>query len=224
MVYTELQLVLGIKVTDREACEKILKKNEEEFEEAKKKHNLTWVFTNVIDLEDDLEAFPPMCCRDSTDIVIGQIIRKIPRKKSRCENCPYERRNCDRCFGQTVDGFYDFHALFDPLVECQFENICWRCGFDNSIRIQPKKICLLWLLICRKVGIPKDVGLMVCGYLSKITERKVCERCNYPFMPRENISAMQNLARTFKDRIQYYYDIDGDCKVYYVYNDCASCT
>jgi len=186
MVYGCIYLVLGVKLSDEEACCKIYEMTKEEYTDEKTK-NIGWISKNYIHKFDgSLGEYPPMCCRENTDIIIGVKISTIWRIRSHCDECPYERRNCNKCFGKTDHGYYDFSSYFEPLVECPFENICHNCFYDN-----------------------RDDG-------------GTCGRCNYI---RENSNwELDRILKKTQEELLDYYDIEGECKIYYVHDDCASCT
>jgi hypothetical protein len=133
MVYSKIYLVLGIKVSDEEACKKILNISAEELEE--KKNDYYTVFMSEKykhDLNfDNIDAYPQIQCNPKTDILFGSRIATIHRKKQFCDDCYDSRENCGECFGQTDNGYYDYEKYFNPLVECPIENLCPECFYDN---------------------------------------------------------------------------------------------
>lgn len=109
MVYGHIKIMFALKIPAKEFYIKFLGKDSVHYEEDLVKYSeVRWM---VNDNEyPDLYFGPPMCCRKDTDFVlVGVTVSIIWRRFTHCDECPRERICCNRCYGQTDHGFYDFN-------------------------------------------------------------------------------------------------------------------
>src|SRR5665647_181805 len=108
MVATYVEIIFGIRLTDKEACNLLLEMTDEEYEKAKEDLGNTGVFVDCDNTDYyqfdsssfsrlNINIFNCICCSDTTDIVVGVSLRKIYRIKIRCEKCS-EYSLCNECF------------------------------------------------------------------------------------------------------------------------------
>lgn len=139
MVATFVEIIVGIRLTDQEACQFLLNMNEEDYNKYKDECDGTSVFvnTNNYRLPGDFQVFKCICCSDTTDVIVGISLRKIFRIKKRCEKCK-QSSLCNDCFNTTEQGIinydetYSFKYKLKPYEVCNFCNSYNKNGKEGS--------------------------------------------------------------------------------------------
>ena len=142
MVYGQIDIVLGIKISDFGAFTRFLGLSGKEYEEYVNDETLPASVEARDENDSPYRIWYNLCCNYSgnKDVVIGISISTIWRIKSRCDNCP-EYQNCDDCFGQTDQGTYNFEKLYGNNVEVSPENLCSHCLYDLKESRQNVECC-----------------------------------------------------------------------------------
>jgi hypothetical protein len=139
MVASYVEIIVGIRLSDRQACQILLGFSDEEYTDENTKYK--FVFSNfniaanyVIDFQElwecDIKIFTVTCCSDTTDVVVGISLRKLYRLKMRCENCS-EYTLCNKCFTTTEQGNIDYKKTYNFGI-CPAENVCYHCHSHND--------------------------------------------------------------------------------------------
>lgn len=136
------------------------------------------------------------CCSDLNQkkFIVGKVVKTWVRKCTRCPNCE-EYSLCDNCIGQTCQGYYPVDKILNEIVECPIENVCMYCWKDNKKKIETE---------CED-----------CGHKPNWQMRFNC--------PQENKFEDQELVKWL---IAYKTEngLNSDVKIYYMLDDCLSCT
>lgn len=195
MVSSYVEIVVGVKLTDREACKLLLGMADEEYDDLRSSEDLEGcaIFSdkNTGEYEtslNDFQVFTCICCSDTTDIVIGVSLRKLYRIKTRCDDCD-EYNLCDNCFGTTEQGYVSYKDTYSFAEVCPPEHVC---GFCESYNPEQDKIC------------------------------KICKRDLKPFDTKWINKRMQKLLEM--SNIEYKQRFPDGVKIYFHWNDCGSCS
>jgi hypothetical protein len=151
MVATYVELVVGIRLTDREACRFLLGLTDEEYDKAVEGEDKNFsLFTDhisdsyMIDSKKwiiyGINVFSSICCSDTTDVVVGISLRKLYRLKIRCEKCD-EYTLCDTCFNTTEQGLINYRETYSFKQTCSPNKICRRCHSYNDNETQENRKC-----------------------------------------------------------------------------------
>lgn len=233
MVFHYIKIVRAVKIPAKEFYVKFLKKDPENYEEDLEEYGPAQYM--VDDWEYPGMYFgPPICCRDDTDFVLcGVEVATIWRRYTRCDECPHEYTCCNRCYGQTDHGFYDFDKYFEPLRECDPLGLCPKCHYDHrkeSAHIPTDVETLLRLARLRDTlwaKLPLDVFKIILSMIAKdneIIRPNKCNRCNALLNLRT--PSFDSKIVKFDTLVYKYFGKFGEykSKLYYVHDDCASCT
>lgn len=136
MVATYVEIIFGIKLTDKEACKILLDMSEKEYDRHRDEEDLDSVFANFADfkyikLKRDFDVFTCICCSDTTDVIVGVSLRKIYRLFKRCDNCK-EYSLCEECFNSTEQGSIDFHETYSFKYKLEPHEVCNYCNSYNK--------------------------------------------------------------------------------------------
>lgn len=143
-----------------------------------------------------LKLFQFPCCSDSnqTCFILGKKVKSWVRFITTCPKCE-EYSLCDDCIGQTEFGYYDVQKILDGPVECPIENTCMYCWRDNRKPITNKCVA--------------------CGHKPNWQMR-----FNWPQENKfEHQPIVEALEAFMEDK-----KIEGEVKIYYMLDDCLSCT
>ena len=113
MVYSKIDIIVGIAYTTEKELLDVIRKYEEED-----------VYDEILKISDDFknrefQIFNSVCCSKNPTFLIGKIISTIWRKDN-------------ECIGITEAGYYDVEKILHNLTECPINQICERCRFDNT--------------------------------------------------------------------------------------------
>ena len=156
MVATFVEIIAGVRLSDREACKVFLDMSEDEYEQRVKDTNSVFVDCDsdsyCIEFPFDVEVFKCICCSDTTDVIVGTSLRKLYRVKTRCENCKGHRL-CNNCFNTTEQGLVDYDNTYSFAEGvCVEKDVCNKCYSYNKDS-QPNANCK----ICKYELIPCDL-------------------------------------------------------------------
>ena len=151
MVATYVEIIFGVRLTDKEACSLILGMTDDEYEKLKNENDGIGVFSICqYDQEYDFNClgtfykneiilFTCVCCSKTTDVIVGVSLRKIYRVQTSCRNCK-KYTLCDTCFNTTEQGIIDYEQTYS-FAECPAENICNHCNSYNNKCNETCNIC-----------------------------------------------------------------------------------
>ncbi len=220
MVYTQLSIVLGVVIpfdyVKSIIDHKKLKDIEEKF--------VVMRFADEDVLKDcfkgknDMHLFNFPCCSESGDdkFILGYEVHKYYRKLIKCENCK-EYSVCDKCIGYTNNGYYDVNKILNEPIEVNIRHMCLYCYSDNRKDLG---------------GLEKTYPIIknsfVCGNREDDEKKFVkCDTCgNLPVRNRCPEDGLANKEYKY-DKIRSFLKknkMDLPIKLYYMVNDCLSCT
>lgn len=80
------------------------------------------------------QIYYPSCCSEvrHKKYFIGICVKAYDRLYVKCNNNCTNFAYCDDCIGQTENGSYNVHEIFDNITEINPENICKWCNNDNK--------------------------------------------------------------------------------------------
>ena len=236
MVYNRIDIVWAYRIPAKVWYTEFLNKDPLSYDDDMDDYlSVVYLTRDILKLDSGVYIGPPQCCRDDISfILVGKIISTIHRRHARCENCPSDRINCNKCFSDTDSGYYDFSHYFEPLRECDPRGICKNCKFDHR-RLPPHIACnteaTLRLLRTHTKSLwskfPKDVFNMILDYLAHVNEIRRperCSRCNYKLksgLSKRSVGMPESFTEEFDTKKL---EEISKPKFYYVHNDCGSCT
>lgn len=132
MVYKNIQLIRGVCLTLKQTLQfmnkvyeyrKINKRvnNRDDFDDNIHQFNLD------IKMFQGIQIYTPRCCSKNKKYIIGFIMRTIRRIGVKCHTECGETYCCDRCIGETTDGWFDVDRILDSVVEIPDVDICTFC-------------------------------------------------------------------------------------------------
>jgi hypothetical protein len=140
MVATFVEIVAGVRLSDKKACEILLGMDDEEYDQKAKEINAVFIDSDVgesaveysVDFPLGVEVFKCICCSDTTDVIVGMSLRKLYRVKTNCENCKGHTL-CNDCFNTTEQGLIDYDKTYSfKEGVCVAKDICDRCYSYNK--------------------------------------------------------------------------------------------
>ena len=215
MVYTTVRVVLGFVINKTELLE-LLEIEMEGEDDNLMNYDIEKLFDDMgYDKNINLYRFP--CCSESSDklFIIGIERHKYYRQPVRCDDCK-EYTVCDRCIGHTNNGYYDVCAIFEKPIEVNVRHVCPWCFHDNK----------------QDLNGPQITSLVVDGKFQpndyKPSDRKQCTVCtgrpNEYRCPEDYMKFHSSHFYTRLNSIQKDYGLKKSIQLYYVLNDCLSCT
>lgn len=152
MVATYVEIVYGIRLTDKEACTIFFNMSDEEYTDRLSKvgvgvfvdcdfvRNYTLDLVNLQKmLRCDINIFTCICCSNTTDIVVGVSLRKLYRINRRCEQCS-KYNLCKRCFSSTEMCEIDYDSTYE-FGECLKDKVCGMCYSYNTYNNDICHVC-----------------------------------------------------------------------------------
>ena len=144
MVARYLEILVGIRMTNTQACELFLPGYKELSENEKE---------NVIFSVEEYDTKQPLlkgkvvrqeiCCSSEQWVYIGKVVRRVYRKHvEKCEKCTHSL--CDNCFSTTEQGVISYEQTYnnkkeqDGSLDCRM--VCGRCFSYNSYQ-KDEDIC-----------------------------------------------------------------------------------
>lgn len=128
MVATYVEIIVGARFTDKEACEKFLGMTEEEYKKLTEDFG-NGVFFECCNREKSLlpkgyEFFMCRCCSETGDMILGISLRKLYLVDKECDGC--------KCFGTTEQGFIDFDSTYSFKYKLNPFEVCDNCNSYNK--------------------------------------------------------------------------------------------
>lgn len=208
MVYTQLHIVVGSVLTYAD-LERIF-----DIEDP--------YAINDIDLDAPMEIFPFSCCSDSATklFIIGYKLHTYYRNHIRCDDCG-EHTVCNKCIGHTNNGYYDVKTILNEPTEVNIRNVCVECWADNK-RDMGARLETAPIVNHRFQSVDVDVDVADANH-----EELNCIVCNikpYGFRsPMDNLMFHEWRYNSVAKFIAKN-NLKTDIKLYYMINDCLSCT
>lgn len=207
MVYTELTIVIGAVVSFEDL------KNIFEVEDP-------YELDSIHDeLNDKMELLSFNCCSKSANklFIIGYTLHTYYRNYVRCEDCG-ERTVCDKCIGHTNNGYYDVQSILDGPTEVPIRNVCFNCFADNCVDMKARS---------ETVQIVDNRYVFANGDEKHANDDALaCKVCNNKFEGYKNPT--DTLKQNYKYQIISKFlntnNVESEPKLYYLVNDCLSCT
>jgi len=131
MVYTCLYIIYGVEITTKEIEE--LLDNGKDYKDDDIMFELDDDFQTYLNQKSsNLKVFNFPCCSElrHEKFIMGVQMHRYYRKYIRCENCE-KHTVCDKCIGNTNNGYYDVDSIFNKAVKCDIKDICSNCFSDN---------------------------------------------------------------------------------------------
>ena len=77
-----------------------------------------------------LFSFP--CCSENNGklFILGYEVNSFPRLRMTCKKCE-EHSLCDKCIGETTNGFYEVEKILQEPVQVPPEKMCRSCNADR---------------------------------------------------------------------------------------------
>ena len=214
MVYTQVEIILGV-VIMLDDLKKIIMKEVDDNKLIDELMDYCREY-GVKEFPRNSQLYDYRCCSKSKGklFILGYPIHTYYRKKIRCSNCE-EYSVCNDCIGQTNNGYYDVEKILDGPNEVNIRNVCLYCYADNKQDLNaPLKTCFVENGIFLKNDYDKSVRIK-------------CSTCN----------CVQNEHRSPTDFLKFReyrwnilckflkrFNINKDVKLYYMLDDCLSCT
>ncbi len=203
MVYTQLYIVLGAEISFKDMKKFFGIKHHDE------------VYDIV--LGSDMEIFKFKCCSkiSKKKYIIGFKMHTYYRNFIKCEECD-EYTVCDKCIGHTNNGYYDVVKILNELTEINSRHVCLRCYADNRIDLGAR------------ITTAKIIGNRFQDDNTNDDELKLnCKVCNSKpsgfRCPTDNLKFHEYKYRHVSKFLETN-KITKDIKLYYMINDCLSCT
>jgi len=200
MVYTKLFIVVGVIVSKSE-IKSMLK------------------ITNTDDIpyyyiHDDIEIFRFQCCSDSSNkkFLIGIKLHTYYRKYINCNNCG-ANSVCDKCIGYTNNGYYDVQTILNQPTKVNIRNVCMNCYADTKHDLGSRE------QTCEIVN-----NLFIDD--GEDAYKRKCKVCNCtPSGYRSPEDTLEFHCSEYS-RVKKYVknSINRTPKLYYMIDDCLSCT
>ncbi len=130
MVYTELNIVAGVVLTDEERA-----KFEEETEMPPRLHENLKKYVYI-----PISFYGSKCCGKKETVIFGIVVHTYYRSCQRCEKCD-KYTVCDTCIGQTNNGNYDVDKMSEFDVKVERRHLCPNCFADNGSVFEFCKTC-----------------------------------------------------------------------------------
>lgn len=143
-----------------------------------------------------ITLYPFPCCSKSggDKFIIGIPVKTWVRKISRCQECR-DGSHCDSCIGETCQGKYPVERILDYPTKCPIKNVCMYCWRDNRAPITD---------VCIDCGHKPNWNMRFNHYqANRFTEQGVVKKVN---------------------RFLKKYNITRTPKIYYMLDDCLSCS
>lgn len=133
MVYTRVKIVKGIVLT-REQIENLIEIEEDDDVCDKFYVELVDGFETKLRGHEGLRLFPFVCCSKIAGeiFIFGYEVNSFPRLRIQCSKCE-EFSLCDKCIGETTNGFYDVEKILNEVVQVPNEIMCGHCNTDNVV-------------------------------------------------------------------------------------------
>ena len=158
MVYTEVIIVLGIKLTEEEAHD-LFEITEEDYPVVRTKLLRCRKYVKIFEIPNEHEDGP-------RKYILGLKVHKYYHKVGfRCDKCE-KYSLCDNCIGQTNNGVYDVRAMVTDSVEVNLRHVCLNCFADNKKDLGG-----------RTEDIPIVGGKF--AYMDKVEGLERCNTCGY---------------------------------------------
>lgn len=151
MVATYVEIVYGIRISDKDACKIFFKMSDEEYNQRHAELDGIGVFADanyVIPYKNetvgdmvlrDVKIYQRICCSNTTDVVVGIPLRKLYRVSRRCDQCD-KYTLCMKCFSSTEQGVIDYTST-NEFGECDPKKICGRCYSYNAYDNEECHVC-----------------------------------------------------------------------------------
>ena len=204
MVYRKLEIVLGAVVSYGQLKE--IFNVTDPYDIPNHIYNKRWYENSIRIL-----TFP--CCSDSAQklFIVGFVMHKYYRKYSECDNCA-EYTCCDDCFGKTNNGHYDIDKIFNSPTEVNIRHVCLRCYDDNRVDLMAPSITTDYKTYCADANKSLELACKTCN-LKHETWRTPTD---YLKFHEHRYGIVSKFLKTN--------DIESDIKLYYMIDDCTSCT
>lgn len=237
MVYSRIDIICAIKVPAKTFYVEFLGVDPSDYERVLEENGSPLYVVNRENFP-NIYFGPPLCCRnDESFILVGVKVSTIWRRYVDCNECRIEHRSCNWFYSQTDHGFYDFDEYFEPIRECDPTGICPMCYYDNReapAHIPEQIETFLRLARLRDTlwrKLPSDVFKIILNNIAqtyKIIRPKHCIRCNHRLEKRKwaEFNINPTLACFYDVRLiaKKHFKDKYVPKLYYVHDDCASCT
>lgn len=207
MVYKKLELVIGLVLT---------------YQDVMKIFNLTHLdelYSFEFQLPHEMQLYHFRCCSESNEklFIIGYTKHTYYRKYIRCTDCP-QYCVCSKCIGFTNNGHYDVQQILDGPTKVNIRNICLECFADNRIDMGARLETLP--VVNHRFIRPTD---------EKYIENPKCTTCNSQIKlkssfrsPKDQLCFDGGYNRLSKFAKKHC--IDQEPQMYYMIDDCCSCT
>lgn len=211
MVYTTLELILGVVVSQEELA-KITDVDEDGLPEK-------------LDLDktrggEHVKIYPFPCCSEARgkQYLIGIPLHVYYRKHGvRCDKChPQGFWVCNTCLGTTNNGVYDVVAIHKGPVEANLRHVCLYCFSDNRKDLMAPQEDLP-VVGHRVQGDPDNPNLLRCETCGLKPDWRFCPQNAM----KKWVHHYEQLKKVLKSN---HVPEDREIKFYYMIDDCLSCS
>ena len=213
MVYTTLKVVLGFVINKAELLELLEMKGEDD---NLREYDIVKLFDDL-DYGKNINLYRFPCCSESSNelFIIGIERHKYYRQPVRCHDCQ-QYTVCDRCIGHTNNGYYDVCAIFQRPIEVNVRHVCPWCFHDNKQDLNGPQTTSP--IVDRRFQ-PNDYNHSDSKQCNVCSGRPGEFRC-----PKDHMKFHHSGYYNKLNSIQEDFDWKKSIELYYILNDCLSCT
>ena len=211
MVYQTLKIVLGFVVSKQQLSELLdipkeeMLMNNDQFSSS---------LHDAFNVDSNVKVYGYPCCSPLSDKkwIIGIEMHKYYRKLTNCKDCG-EYSTCDTCIGFTNNGYYNIIQIFEKITKVNLRNICFSCFHDNK---EDMELPIKTTEIVNGRFVPTELSNKQCN---------CCGFTNSSFRnPRDHLEFSYDHLFRKLNVINSNVEKNRPIKLYYVINDCLSCT
>jgi hypothetical protein len=212
---TKVQTIEKVKA-DKDKDEDKDKDKDENENENETENNIEELYQSLDDIVTDNKIWKSMksnikvygfsCCSSisETQIILGVELSKYYRTKIRCRDCG-TNTCCDTCIGMTSNGYYDVDKIHNKPVTVNLDHMCLYCGFDNKTDM------------CFKNDEGKEIRIPCKNCFRARQHKSDSKLTSLKYNNNAEFNDIKKITKLLKSDLL-------EPAVYYMIDDCLSCT